>query len=888
MGYNTPSGEPNVPVISAGIWKFYLHLGAYDVNNYSLVAPNWNVYCKVFKNNNNSNNLLFTTDPVNITDMPIYYDPKMYVTDGFFPNTTLNITDSLYVEVVFENLNDFPSVAFLWSQGSNHYSYAITTLAVAGIVGPQGPQGNQGDQGIQGIKGDQGIQGIQGIKGATGAGYYGTSTTEFTIPEIGYMREIQTQPNLGFTSDQWIIITSNTEYGEGEYYEEFGSPMFYGLVDDYNPETGILNVVSEYSVSPGVTFSQWFINLSGAKGLDGSGNGTGGSTSSIFWEKGTSTDATDKIADIYRIGSLLIGTGSVDNSDRFVVSSLGGKNSLVVNNAGDIYNYDNNGNTKFGYQTMNSIMDSTNNTAFGYQPLYSITNTVTALRIINGGSGYINDDIIQLVYLSGSTASSYPIIHIRTESGQVVDFNLITPGLGFKDTTTIMTTSGGTGSGLQVGVNTDKGVFIPSSNVAIGYKALYNNLSSRSIAIGDSALYSNIGQSNLAIGYKSMYSNTTGGGNLSIGNNSLEYNNSGSNNLAIGAYSLNSNTTGNSNIVIGGGLGNNTTGNSNIAIGSVLGNNSIGEGNIAIGANGSLNGNQTGSYNITLGWQSLYQNLTGSYNISLGYQSSFQGTNSNHTIALGHQSLFNNTTDYNIGIGYQSMYGNTTGTSNTAIGYQSLYYNSIGQDNVAIGYNTLYYNNSGSLNTAIGSGAMYVCSIGQQNVAIGYGTLFYNNGYYNTAVGVSSLSSNTTGSNNTAVGYISLISNTTGYLNTAIGQQSLGSNRTGNYNIGIGYQSGNLITTGTGATNSSNSIFIGYDTRPSLANNTNEIVIGHGATGSGSNTVTLGNNSVTKTKLKGITNISNIPNYASNAAALLGGLVTGDIYQTSGSLKVVT
>ena len=502
MGYNTPSGEPNVPVISAGIWKFYLHLGAYDVNNYSLVAPNWNVYCKVFKNNNNSNNLLFTTDPVNITDMPIYYDPKMYVTDGFFPNTTLNITDSLYVEVVFENLNDFPSVAFLWSQGSNHYSYAITTLAVAGIVGPQGPQGNQGDQGIQGIKGDQGIQGIQGIKGVTGSGYYGTSTTEFTIPEIGYMREIQTQPNLGFTSDQWIIITSNTEYGEGEYYEEFGSPMFYGLVDDYNPETGILNVVSEYSVSPGVTFSQWFINLSGAKGLDSSG-GNG-----IFWEKGTSTDATDKIADIYRIGSLLIGTGSVDNSDRFVVSSLGGKNSLVVNNAGDIYNYDNNGNTKFGYQAMNSIMDSTNNTAFGYQSLYSITNTVTALRIINGGSGYINDDIIQLVYLSGSTASSYPIIHIRTESGQVFDFNLITPGLGFKDTTTIMTTSGGTGSGLQIEINPEKGIYIPSSNVSIGYHSLYNNYGSYNIAIGDSALYSNkSGSNNISLGHRSLFNN---------------------------------------------------------------------------------------------------------------------------------------------------------------------------------------------------------------------------------------------------------------------------------------------------------------------------------------------------------------------------------------------
>jgi hypothetical protein len=282
----------------------------------------------------------------------------MYITDGFFPNTTLSIDDYLYIEVVLENLNSFSSVVYLFSHGSNHYSYAITTLAVAGIIGPEGPQGPQGNDGNDGAQGEQGIQGIQGVKGATGAGYYGTSTTEFSIPEAGYMREIQTQPNLGYTSDQWVIISSNTEFGESEYYEEFGSPMFYALVDNYDSTTGILNVVSEYSVSTGLTFSQWFINLTGAKGLDGAtgatGSGGGGSASSIFWEKGTTTDATDKLVDIYRLGSLLIGSASIDENDRVLVSTTGGTLSLVVDNSGSIYN-GSVSDLRFGYNALPSL-----------------------------------------------------------------------------------------------------------------------------------------------------------------------------------------------------------------------------------------------------------------------------------------------------------------------------------------------------------------------------------------------------------------------------------------------------------------------------------------------------------------------------------------------------
>jgi hypothetical protein len=50
---------------------------------------------------------------------------------------------------------------------------------------------------------------------------------------------------------------------------------------------------------------------------------------------------------------------------------------------------------------------------------------------------------------------------------------------------------------------------------------------------------------------------------------------------------------------------------------------------------------------------------------------------------------------------------------------------------------------------------------------------------------------------------------------------------------------------------SANSVFIGYDTRPAADSQTNQIVIGHSAVGLGSNTVVLGNASITTTALRG-------------------------------------
>lgn len=138
--------------------------------------------------------------------------------------------------------------------------------------GPTGYSGSSGTSGTSGIgfngtsgsSGTSGTSGIDGTSGTSSSGFYGTSSTELKMPIYGNIVEIQTQSYLGYSTDQWVIVSSSSEYAVGPYYDEFTDPLFYAIVDDYNNETGLLNLVCQYSTLAGITFSQWFINLSGA------------------------------------------------------------------------------------------------------------------------------------------------------------------------------------------------------------------------------------------------------------------------------------------------------------------------------------------------------------------------------------------------------------------------------------------------------------------------------------------------------------------------------------------------------------------------------------------------------------------------------------------------
>jgi hypothetical protein len=189
---------------------------------------------------------------------------------------------------------------------------------------------------------------------------------------------------------------------------------------------------------------------------------------------------------------------------------------------------------------------------------------------------------------------------------------------------------------------------------------------------------------------------------------------------------------------------------------------------------------------------------------------------------------------------------------NVAIGFYSLVNNILGYQNVAIGYGALQNNITGYGNVAIGNNAMQNNAYGNNNTAIGnYALYSITNGTGNFALGMYSLYSNTSGFNNVAIGREALYGNTSGYANVGIGTRTLYGNSTGTYNVAIGYEAGRRASSGSDITSIANSVFLGYDTRALSNGDTNEIVIGHQAIGGGSNSVVIGNDSITQTYLKG-------------------------------------
>jgi len=235
------------------------------------------------------------------------------------------------------------------------------------------------------------------------------------------------------------------------------------------------------------------------------------------------------------------------------------------------------------------------------------------------------------------------------------------------------------------------------------------------------------------------------------------------------------------------------------------------------------------------------------YNTFIGVNVGRYNTTGYYNAALGVSALCFNTTGYqNTALGVNALYSNTTGYYNTASGVAALQSNTTGNYNTASGVAALYSNTTGHSNTALGSYALQYNTTGNNNTALGYAALQSNTtGNYNTALGVNALYSNTTGNYNTASGVAALYSNTTGHSNTALGVSALYSNTTGHSNTALGVNAGRYTSATAANETSNNSVYLGYNTRSSASGATNETVIGASAVGNGSNTVTLGNASIT-------------------------------------------
>jgi len=219
------------------------------------------------------------------------------------------------------------------------------------------------------------------------------------------------------------------------------------------------------------------------------------------------------------------------------------------------------------------------------------------------------------------------------------------------------------------------------------------------------------------------------------------------------------------------------------------------------------------------------------------------------SITVGADSYFN---EVLVGKGSGSIAGNTV------VGDKALFSNTTGSKIVAVGYGSLQSNSTGDYNTSVGWGSLSTNTIGSNNTSFGYNSLRYNvAGTSNSSFGTRSLEANTAASN-TAMGYVSLLSNTSGNNNTSVGHSSLIGNITGSKNSGFGTLAGAYLLDGsTINTTPENSVFLGYDTRSLGINDTNQIVIGYQALGKGSNTVQIGNASITNTYLQGAVTFNN-------------------------------
>jgi subtilisin-like proprotein convertase family protein len=282
-------------------------------------------------------------------------------------------------------------------------------------------------------------------------------------------------------------------------------------------------------------------------------------------------------------------------------------------------------------------------------------------------------------------------------------------------------------------------------------------------------------------------------------------------------------------------------GGSNAFIGENAGMNNSGIANSAFGHK-AMETNTSGFANTAIGEFALRFNTTGSYNTGVGGQVLYNNTTGEKNSAFGQGALAINTTGIsNSAFGYDALSSNTTAHVNSAFGNLALKYNTTGGENSAFGAQALGFNTTGGENSAFGRSSLLSNSTGNANSAFGNSALHANNGSENSAFGYLALYNNNNGSENSAFGSYAMVYNTSGSKNTAMGKYS-----------------GRFISNGSVNQTSSNSVYLGYDTRASQNGNTNEVVIGYEAIGNGSHTVTLGNNAVTQTYLKGAVNLSPI------------------------------
>ena len=395
------------------------------------------------------------------------------------------------------------------------------------------------------------------------------------------------------------------------------------------------------------------------------------------------------------------------------------------------------------------------------------------------------------------------------------------------------------------------------SNTFIG-----NQIITGSINISGSISQVGVGLSSTVFGFGSGTCVTTGTHNTFYGNEAGCRVTIGQCNTMIGTRAGACNVQGSDNTIVGfqAGIGNTACASmSNTVIGACAG--------------------RAGQQNTVLGAQAA-SDTTGQQNTILGYFA-HRGSNSNCTIAIGSSA---GTRIGGSGAANCSIFiGTCTGAPASGQCNQIV----IGHCSTGNGSNTTTIGNTSTTAThlrgrLIASGSISQVGIGEGNTILG------------DRAGAANITGGGSGDYNTFIGAGAGSSNTFGRGNLAIGPDALGDNILGDSNLSIGSEAGKYSEGFQPNPTVNESVFIGNGTAAKSSGQTNQIVIGNWTTGNGSNTVTIGNDSIISTHLKGTLNVtrqilsevSSSLDFVDDLAAASGGVPLGGLYHTSGSVKI--
>jgi hypothetical protein len=217
---------------------------------------------------------------------------------------------------------------------------------------------------------------------------------------------------------------------------------------------------------------------------------------------------------------------------------------------------------------------------------------------------------------------------------------------------------------------------------------------------------------------------------------------------------------------------------------------------------------------VGIGTATPVQRLHVNGNMNIVADSSYMINNRKILWANGTANLF---------VGFNAGSSNTIGFNNSFIGYNSGILNSVGSQNTFVGTETGSANIDGMMNSFLGRRAGFSNTNGNENTFIGaYAGQSNTEGLHNSFLGVTTGSANTLGSENTFIGAHAGYFNDLGSYNTFIGNFAGEANTSGNYNT-----------------------FLGFEADASSGNLTNASALGYGAVVNSSNSVIIGNTSVT-------------------------------------------